>query len=49
VSRTSLETPRTWTGAVSVRQATPITGRWEIADDRKTWKTDFDLTYAKVQ
>ena len=26
-----------------------ITGRWEIAEDRKTWKTDFDLTYTKVQ
>jgi len=26
-----------------------ITGRWEIADDGKTWKTDFDLTYTKVR
>src|SRR5919201_1574765 len=25
-----------------------IAGRWEIAEDGKTWKTDFDLTYAKV-
>jgi hypothetical protein len=26
-----------------------IVGRWEIAEDRKTWKTDFDLTYTKVE
>ena len=26
-----------------------ITGRWEIAEDRRTWKTDFDLTYTKVR
>jgi hypothetical protein len=26
-----------------------ITGRWEIADDGKTWKTDFDMTYMKIQ
>jgi hypothetical protein len=25
-----------------------ITGRWEIADDGKSWKTDFDLAYQKV-
>jgi hypothetical protein len=25
-----------------------ITGRWEIADDGKSWKPDFDLTYRKV-
>jgi hypothetical protein len=25
-----------------------IAGRWEIAKDGKTWKTDFDLTYTKV-
>jgi hypothetical protein len=25
-----------------------ITGRWEIADDGKSWKIDFDLTYRKV-
>jgi len=25
-----------------------IAGRWEIAEDRTTWKTDFDLTYTKV-
>jgi hypothetical protein len=25
-----------------------IAGRWEIAEDRKNWKTDFDLTYTKV-
>jgi hypothetical protein len=26
-----------------------ITGRWEIAEDGKTWRTDFDLTYTKVK
>jgi hypothetical protein len=26
-----------------------IDGRWEIAEDGKTWKTDFDLTYTKVE
>ena len=26
-----------------------IAGRWEIAEDGKTWKTDFDLTYRKVE
>lgn len=25
-----------------------ILGRWELAEDRRTWKTDFDLTYTKV-
>ena len=25
-----------------------ITGRWEMAEDGKTWRTDFDLTYTKV-
>jgi hypothetical protein len=25
-----------------------ITGRWEIADDGQSWKTDFDLIYEKV-
>jgi hypothetical protein len=25
-----------------------IAGRWEIAEDRKNWKTDFHLTYRKV-
>ena len=26
-----------------------ITGRWEMAEDGKTWRTDFDLTYTKVE
>jgi hypothetical protein len=26
-----------------------IVGRWEAAEDGKTWKTDFDLTYTKVE
>lgn len=25
-----------------------ITGAWEICDDGKTWRHDFDLTYTKV-
>jgi hypothetical protein len=25
-----------------------IAGRWEIAEDGQTWKTDFDLVYRKV-
>ena len=25
-----------------------ITGRWELANDGKTWKTDFDLTYTRI-
>ena len=25
-----------------------ITSRWELAEDGKTWRTDFDLTYTKV-
>jgi hypothetical protein len=25
-----------------------IAGRWEIAQDGKTWETDFDLTYTRV-
>ncbi|WP_329411783.1 hypothetical protein OG563_05445 [Nocardia vinacea] len=27
---------------------TTIQGRWELAEDRRTWKTDFDLSYTKV-
>jgi hypothetical protein len=26
-----------------------IAGRWEIAEDGKTWKTDFDLIYTRVK
>jgi hypothetical protein len=26
-----------------------INGRWETAEDGKDWKTDFDLTYTKVE
>jgi hypothetical protein len=25
-----------------------ISGRWELAEDGKTWTTDFDLTYSRV-
>jgi len=36
-----------FTGTFS-EDGTTIAGRWEIAEDGKTWKTDFDLTYTKV-
>jgi hypothetical protein len=26
-----------------------IAGRWEIAEDGKAWRTDFDLTYSRVE
>lgn len=26
-----------------------IAGRWELAEDGTTWRTDFDLTYTKVE
>ncbi len=26
-----------------------IAGRWEIAEDGETWKTDFDLTYTRIE
>jgi hypothetical protein len=25
-----------------------ITGRWELADDGETWRTDFDVTFTRV-
>ncbi len=25
-----------------------ITGRWELAEDGKTWQTDFDVIYTRV-
>jgi hypothetical protein len=37
-----------FTGRFS-KDAKTITGRWEAADDGRTWKTDFDLTYTRVQ
>jgi hypothetical protein len=27
---------------------TTISGRWELAQDREDWKTDFDVTYTRV-
>ena len=26
-----------------------IAGRWEMAEDGETWKTDFDLTYTRIE
>src|ERR1700759_4280171 len=37
-----------FTGTLSEDGLT-ITGRWEIAEDGETWRTDFDLTYRKAQ
>jgi hypothetical protein len=36
-----------FTGAFS-GDGTKIAGRWEIAEDGRTWKTDFDLIYTKA-
>jgi hypothetical protein len=36
-----------FTGRFS-EDGTTIAGRWEIAEDRKNWRTDFDLTYTRV-
>jgi hypothetical protein len=37
-----------FTGTLSEDGRT-ITGRWEIAEDGETWRTDFDLTYRRAQ
>jgi hypothetical protein len=37
-----------FTGTFS-EDGTTISGRWEIAEDGTTWRTDFDLTYTKVR
>ncbi|MEY2474923.1 MAG: hypothetical protein QOG87_238 [Actinomycetota bacterium] len=37
-----------FTGKVSA-DGTTVDGRFDIAEDRKTWKHDFDITYRKVQ
>jgi hypothetical protein len=36
-----------FTGTLSEDGRT-ISGRWEIAEDGETWRTDFDLTYRKA-
>ncbi len=36
-----------FTGTFS-EDGTKIAGRWEIAEDGRTWKTDFDLIYTKA-
>jgi hypothetical protein len=40
--------PQRFTGEISEDGKT-ITGRWEIAEDGENFKTDFDLTYTKVE
>lgn len=37
-----------FTGTIS-EDGTTITGRWEIAEDGKTWRTDFDVTYRRAR
>jgi hypothetical protein len=37
-----------FTGQFS-EDGTTITGRWEIAEDGTTWRTDFDCVYTKVE
>ena len=39
--------PQRFTGEFSKNGRT-IAGRWEKAEDGKTWTTDFDLTYTKL-
>ena len=36
-----------FTGTFSADGRT-ITGRWEMAEDGETWRTDFDVTYTRV-
>jgi hypothetical protein len=36
-----------FTGELSADGNT-IAGRWEVAEDGETWRTDFDLTYTRV-
>jgi len=36
-----------FTGTFS-EDGTRIDGRWEIAEDGETWRTDFDLTYTRL-
>lgn len=36
-----------FTGRFATDSAT-ITGRWELAEDGATWRTDFDVTYTRV-
>jgi hypothetical protein len=40
--------PQRFEGTFSDDGAT-IAGRWEIAEDGSTWRTDFDLTYRKAK
>ena len=37
-----------FTGTFS-EDRTRISGRWELAEDGETWRTDFDMTYTKVR
>ncbi len=37
-----------FTGSFS-EDGNTIAGRWEIAEDGTTWRTDFDLTYTRVK
>ena len=37
-----------FTGTFSA-DGTTIAGRWEMSEDGEAWKTDFDLTYTRVE
>lgn len=37
-----------FTGTFS-KDGNTITARWEIAEDGKAWKTDFDVTYTRIR
>ena len=40
---------RTAVHGALLRGRRTISGRWEIAEDGETWRTDFDLAYTKVR
>ncbi|MGH2985038.1 MAG: hypothetical protein ACRDK5_12445 [Solirubrobacterales bacterium] len=40
--------PQRFTGTISEEGKT-IAGRWEIAEDRENFETDFDLTYTRIE
>jgi hypothetical protein len=44
---TPLDFSQRFTGTFS-KDASTITGRWEISHDGTSWEHDFDLTYTKV-
>lgn len=45
--RTGAPFAQRFTGQFSA-DGTTIAGRWELAEDGQTWRTDFDVTYTRV-